>query len=40
MNRTGSDDGGVMTGAVIQDDQSVWGGYDAQAAGLEQRLVP
>ncbi len=26
-----SDDSGMMTGAVIQFDQSVWGGYDGQA---------
>jgi len=26
-----SDDSGMMTGAVLQFDQSVWGGYDGQA---------
>lgn len=26
-----SDDSGMMTGAVVQFDQSVWGGYDGQA---------
>jgi NAD(P)-dependent dehydrogenase (short-subunit alcohol dehydrogenase family) len=26
-----SDDSGMMTGSVIQFDQSVWGGYDGQA---------
>lgn len=28
-----SPDSGMMTGAVIQFDQSVWGGYDGQAPG-------
>lgn len=28
-----SDDSGMMTGAVIPFDQSVWGGYDGQAPG-------
>ena len=28
-----SDDSGMMTGSVIQFDQSVWGGYDGQAPG-------
>ena len=26
-----SEDSGMMTGAVIHYDQSVWGGYDSQA---------
>ena len=26
-----SDDSGMMTGSVVQFDQSVWGGYDGQA---------
>jgi NAD(P)-dependent dehydrogenase (short-subunit alcohol dehydrogenase family) len=26
-----SDDSGMMTGAVVHFDQSVWGGYDGQA---------
>lgn len=26
-----SDDSGMMTGAVVQFDQSIWGGYDGQA---------
>lgn len=34
-----SDDAGMMTGAVIHYDQSVWGGYDAQAPGPAVRLV-
>ncbi|WP_170432371.1 SDR family oxidoreductase [Ruegeria arenilitoris] len=33
-----SDDAGMMTGAVIHYDQSVWGGYDAQAPGPAERL--
>ena len=28
-----SNDSGMMTGSVIQFDQSVWGGYDGQAPG-------
>ncbi len=35
-----SDDSGIMTGAVIHFDQSVWGGYDSQAPGPDQKLVP
>tara|TARA_B100000575_G_C22970242_1_gene560110 strand:- start:6 stop:821 length:816 start_codon:yes stop_codon:yes gene_type:complete len=35
-----SDDSGIMTGAVIHYDQSVWGGYDSQAPGPEQKLIP
>lgn len=34
-----SDDSGMMTGAVIQFDQSVWGGYDAQAPAPAQKLT-
>lgn len=33
-----SDDSGMMTGSVIQFDQSVWGGYDGQAPVPEKRL--
>lgn len=33
-----SDDSGMMTGAVIQFDQSVWGGYDGQAPAPEKKL--
>lgn len=33
-----SNDAGMMTGAVIHYDQSVWGGYDAQAPGPAERL--
>lgn len=33
-----SDDAGMMTGAVIHYDQSVWGGYDAQAPGPARKL--
>lgn len=33
-----SDDSGMMTGAVIQFDQSVWGGYDGQAPAPAVRL--
>tara|TARA_B100001059_G_scaffold3808_1_gene3096 strand:+ start:13434 stop:14249 length:816 start_codon:yes stop_codon:yes gene_type:complete len=33
-----SDDAGMMTGAVIHYDQSVWGGYDAQAPGPAEKL--
>ncbi|MCP4318486.1 MAG: SDR family oxidoreductase, partial [Hyphomicrobiales bacterium] len=35
-----SDDSGMMTGAVIHFDQSVWGGYDGQAPGPAERLQP
>lgn len=34
-----SDDSGMMTGAVIQFDQSVWGGYDAQAPAPAEKLT-
>ena len=33
-----SDDAGMMTGAVIHYDQSVWGGYDGQAPGPAEKL--
>ncbi len=33
-----SDDSGMMTGAVIHYDQSVWGGYDAQAPAPSEKL--
>ena len=33
-----SDDSGMMTGAVIQFDQSVWGGYDGQAPAPAEKL--
>lgn len=33
-----SDDSGMMTGAVIHYDQSVWGGYDGQAPAPAVRL--
>jgi NAD(P)-dependent dehydrogenase (short-subunit alcohol dehydrogenase family) len=33
-----SDDSGIMTGAVIHFDQSVWGGYDGQAPGPAEKL--
>lgn len=33
-----SEDSGMMTGAVIHFDQSVWGGYDAQAPGPAEKL--
>lgn len=33
-----SDDSGMMTGAVIHYDQSVWGGYDGQAPAPALRL--
>ncbi len=33
-----SDDSGMMTGTVIQFDQSVWGGYDGQAPGPAEKL--
>ena len=35
-----SDDAGMMTGSVIHYDQSVWGGYDGQAPGPAEKLVP
>lgn len=35
-----SEDSGMMTGSVIQFDQSVWGGYDAQAPGPAVPLAP
>ncbi len=35
-----SDDSGMMTGAVIQFDQSVWGGYDGQAPAPAEKLRP
>jgi NAD(P)-dependent dehydrogenase (short-subunit alcohol dehydrogenase family) len=34
-----SGDSGVMTGAVIHYDQSVWGGYDGQAPGPATKLT-
>jgi NAD(P)-dependent dehydrogenase (short-subunit alcohol dehydrogenase family) len=33
-----SEDSGMMTGSVIQFDQSVWGGYDGQAPVPELRI--
>lgn len=33
-----SDDSGMMSGAVVHFDQSVWGGYDAQAPGPAEKL--
>jgi NAD(P)-dependent dehydrogenase (short-subunit alcohol dehydrogenase family) len=33
-----SDDSGMMTGAVIHFDQSVWGGYDDQAPAPAEKL--
>ena len=33
-----SDDSGMMTGSVIQFDQSVWGGYDGQAPAPAEAL--
>jgi len=33
-----SDDSGMMTGAVVHFDQSVWGGYDGQAPAPAQPL--
>lgn len=33
-----SEDSGMMTGSVIQFDQSVWGGYDGQAPTPAERL--
>lgn len=35
-----SDDSGMMTGAVIHFDQSVWGGYDGQAPIPASKLMP
>ena len=35
-----SDDSGMMTGAVIPFDQSIWGGYDGQAPGPAVPLSP
>ncbi|MBX2823769.1 MAG: SDR family oxidoreductase [Gammaproteobacteria bacterium] len=34
-----SDDSGMMTGSVIQFDQSVWGGYDGQAPTPAEKLT-
>ena len=34
-----SGDSGMMTGSVIQFDQSVWGGYDGQAPGPAEALA-
>ena len=34
-----SDDSGIMTGAVIHFDQSVWGGYDGQAPAPAEKLT-
>jgi len=34
-----SGDSGMMTGSVIQFDQSVWGGYDGQAPGPAEALT-
>lgn len=34
-----SEDSGMMTGSVIQFDQSVWGGYDGQAPAPESPLM-
>ncbi|MEZ5477665.1 MAG: SDR family oxidoreductase [Thiolinea sp.] len=34
-----SEDSGMMTGSVIQFDQSVWGGYDGQAPGTRQTVA-
>lgn len=33
-----SDDSGMMTGAVVHFDQSVWGGYDGQAPAPAEKL--
>jgi len=33
-----SDDSGMMTGSVVQFDQSVWGGYDGQAPAPAEAL--
>ena len=35
-----SGDSGMMTGSVIQFDQSVWGGYDGQAPAPAEALIP
>lgn len=35
-----SEDSGMMTGAVIQFDQSVWGGYDGQAPAPSMPMAP
>ena len=35
-----SGDSGMMTGSVIQFDQSVWGGYDGQAPAPAEPLTP
>ena len=35
-----SNDSGMMTGSVIQFDQSVWGGYDGQAPVPAEPLTP
>lgn len=35
-----SEDSGMMTGAVIHFDQSVWGGYDGQAPAPAEKLRP
>ena len=35
-----SDEAGMMTGSVIHYDQSVWGGYDGQAPGPAEKLMP
>ncbi len=35
-----SEDSGMMTGAVIHFDQSVWGGYDGQAPAPAEPLRP
>lgn len=35
-----SDDSGMLTGAVIHFDQSVWGGYDGQAPTPAVKLMP
>lgn len=35
-----SEDSGMMTGAVIHFDQSVWGGYDGQAPAPADKLKP
>lgn len=35
-----SNDSGMMTGAVVHFDQSVWGGYDSQAPAPAEALKP
>ena len=35
-----SDDSGILSGAVIPFDQSVWGAYDGQAPGPAEKLKP